>query len=563
MKVFRFTFLYLIIYILNSTFVNAQNLELEITGKDSIETTIIDSLSFKTKFIDYISLKKEIDLTYLKLQKKGYIESELISIDKNNDSVFAAKIHLNKKYNALYIYYDNKDINEKLLNEISNGITKDYFLIPISKSEETLNHLNNKVSENGSPFTSFQLKNITKRDDRDLQGELFISSTTKRVVDNIIVKGYEKFPKSFLKRFLKIKEKQPFNLTDIKQKTDGLKSLPFAKQLRDPEILFTKDSTTLFLYLEKRKSNTFDGYLGFGNNESTNKIEFNGYLNLNLINNLNFGETFSLIYKSDENEQRTFNLNTNLPYLFKSPLGINLNLDIFKKDSTYTIVNQTAKLFYQFNKKNKISSGISLTNSNNLLDNVNDLVKDYNSTFITTSFEYSNIIDNSFFPMQSYIYLQGGMGKRNIDNISTNQTSLNFKTFKIFNLNNKNSIFINLNGETLFSDNYFENELKKFGGINSIRGFEENSLFASLYAVANSEYRYSVSNTIYLHTIIDAAYYEDDINKIKEKLFGFGFGFGILTKSGLLKLGYANGLIKNQPFKLNNSKIHISLNAFF
>lgn len=421
LKVLRFIFLYLIIYIPNFTFLNAQNLALKITGKDATETNIVDSLNFKTKFIDYASLKTEIDLTHFKLQKKGYLESELISIGKKNDSVFVVKFHLNKKYDTIYIYYNNDFIDIELLKEISNNFTKDYFSIPISKSEDVLNYLNNKVSEKGLPFVSFQLENITKRSDANLEGELIVTSTNNRVVNNIIIKGYEKFPKSYLKRYLKIKKNQSFNLTDIKQKTDGFKNLPFAKQLKEPEILFTKDSTTLYLYLEKRKSNTFDGFLGFGNNETTNKIEFNGYLNLNLINNLNFGETFNLVYKSDENEQRTFNVNASLPYLFKSPLGVNLNLDLFKKDSTYTVVNQSAKLFYQFNKKNKISSGINLTRSNNLLDNSDNLIKDYNSTFITASFEYSNNTDNLIFPRQSYLHMQGGIGKRDLGNTNKSQ----------------------------------------------------------------------------------------------------------------------------------------------
>ncbi len=159
--------------------------------------------------------------------------------------------------------------------------------------------------------------------------------------------------------------------------------------------------------------------------------------------------------------------------------------------------------------------------------------------------------------------MEGGLGSREFENLKQDQSSIKFKTYKIFNLNDKNSIYLNVNGDILFSDNYFFNELKRFGGINSIRGFEENSLFASLYSVINSEYRYSLNNTIYIHSIIDWAYYENDINQIKEKLFGFGFGLGIATRAGLLKLNYANGLSENQPFKFSNSKIHISLNAFF
>ena len=61
----------------------------------------------------------------------------------------------------------------------------------------------------------------------------------------------------------------------------------------------------------------------------------------------------------------------------------------------------------------------------------------------------------------------------------------------------------------------------------------------------------------------DAAYFENDITNTKNKLFGFGVGFGLLTKAGLFKLNYSSGKTENIPFKLSNSKIHVSLTATF
>ena len=115
----------------------------------------------------------------------------------------------------------------------------------------------------------------------------------------------------------------------------------------------------------------------------------------------------------------------------------------------------------------------------------------------------------------------------------------------------------------MFSDTYFENELLRFGGINSVRGFEENSFMASLFGVINTEYRYQLNNNIYIHSIIDLAYFENKITVQKEKLYGFGFGFGLLTKAGLFKMNYANGKSEHQQFKFANSKIHLSLIADF
>ncbi|RLD29090.1 MAG: hypothetical protein DRI75_04645 [Bacteroidetes bacterium] len=544
---------------------NAQHLNLIIKGSDSLETIVIDSLNYKKKFSDFKSLKSEIESLHLKLQKLGYIENKLISNAKKNDSIYVAKFSLNKKYYTIYIYYDKNLFSKEILESISDKVTTEYFITTILKTEDILNYINSKIVDDGQPFASLKLVNLKKKDDTNIQAELIISEDKKRSIDNIIVKGYENFPKSYLKHFLKIRNKDAFSLNYIKDKTEALNSLPFASQIKPPEILFTKDSTTVYLYLEKTKSNNFDGFLGFGTNETTNKIEFDGYLNLNLINNLNYGESFNLVYKSDENEQKTFEVNFNLPYIFGSAIGTEFALNIFKKDSTFTTVNQSANLFYQINDKQKIGLGIEGIQSNNLLDdNLTETIQDYNSVFYNLNYEYIKIQKyNLLFPINFVFAFRIGLGNRNFESTSEKQMLFNFNTFKIFNLNTKNSIYLRINGAGINSDNFLTNELVRFGGIKSIRGFEENSLIASLYSVLNTEYRYQLNNNIYIHTIFDATYFENEITKTKEKLFAFGLGFGINTKAGLLKFNYANGKSKNQKFKLSDSKIHLSLSTIF
>ena len=339
----------------------------------------------------------------------------------------------------------------------------------------------------------------------------------------------------------------------------------FANEIKSPEILFSKDSTTLYLYLEKTKSNAFDGFLGFGTNEETNKLEFDGYLNLNLTNNLNFGESFRLLYKSDENDQKTFETNISLPYLFKTPIGADLLLRIFKRDSSFTTVNQSGKLHYQVNSMNKLYAGVISTESNNLLNkNTSTSIPDYKTLHYTFAYQYLKPEPNDqLFQIRSKIFLEFGSGNRKTNSSIEKQTTYTLDAFKIFTLNYKNSIYLRVNGSNLISDTYFENELLRFGGINSIRGFEENSIFATFFSTLNTEYRFKLNNSIYLHSIIDAGYFEDKTLNTKEKLFGYGFGFGILTKAGLLKFNYANGKNENTQFKLTNSKIHLSLTAKF
>ena len=553
---------FLIIYILFSTEAFCQRLTLNITGKNEAETQIIDSLNYLKTHKDILSITTEAEYIQQNIFKKGYIENEVSELLKINDSLFLVEMSLNRKFNSIHIYYDTTLIERPILNQISKHVFNDYFELSFSEVENALSFINSKISEEGRPFSKLQLENVSIKNETTLKAQLNIeSSEEKRKINNVIIKGYEKFPRSYLKHYLKIKTGQVFDLNIIKRKTTQLNDLRFANQIKSPEVLFSKDSTSLYIYLKKSQSNTFDGFLGFGTNEDTNNIEFDGYLNLNLTNNLNFGESFQLLYKSDENDQKTFDINATLPYLFKTPIGADFQLRIFKRDSSFTTVNQSAKLHYQINSKHKIYAGLTNLESNNLLStNTASNISDYKTAYYTLAYQYIKPQAlNLLFPINSALYIETYFGNRKQTNISQKQTQFTIDASKIFNLNNKNSFYTRVNGASLSSDDYLENELYRFGGINSIRGFEENSLYASLYGLINTEYRYQVSPSIYIHTIMDAAYYENKIIKTKDKLFGYGFGFGIITKAGLFKFNYANGKLRNQKFKLSNSKIHISI----
>ena len=337
----------------------------------------------------------------------------------------------------------------------------------------------------------------------------------------------------------------------------------FAKQIRPAEVLFTQDTTRVYLYLEKIKSNRFDGFLGFGSDENSGALELNGYLNLNLINNLNFGESFRLNYRTDENDLKTFQTQLTLPYLFKSPIGSELELNIFKKDSTFTTAEHAINLFYQVNPKQKVFLGIRSTQSNALGQETNSNLVDYKTNAYELKYTYQQRTpQNLLFPLSGYLELRLSRSKRKTINTTTNQILYLLNASKIFNLNQKNSFYLNLQLQGIDSDTYLFNELIRFGGINSMRGFEENSINTSGLGILVSEYRYQLSPTLYIHSIIDAGYFEAP-GQSDQKLYGFGFGFGLLTDAGLLKFNLANGQLENQNFMFSDSKIHLSLRTTF
>ena len=380
-----------------------------------------------------------------------------------------------------------------------------------------------------------------------------------------MIKGYEKFPKSFLKYYGGIKIGKPFNKEKVIVQSEALNSLGFANNIKPPEALFKKDSTTIYFYLEKQKDNLFDGILGFSTDEDTQKLILNGYLNLELNNNLNYGEQFILNYKADGNDQQNFRVKATLPYLLKSPFGLGLELIIFKRDSTFVTTEQEARISYQINPATNSYIGYKGYGSSNLLDESIEVsvIEDYESKYIVAGASFIKHQGNILFPIKSNLILESEIGSREQKDLKESQLRLLGTINHIFNLNYKNSVFLQNITKVLTSDSYLTNEIFRFGGVNSIRGFNENSIDASLFSVLNTEYRYQFNDGIYIHSIIDLAYFENKVLTIKEKLYSFGIGIGMQTKAGVIRFNLANGNTENQDFDFSNTKIHLSISSRF
>jgi outer membrane protein assembly factor BamA len=540
-------------------------LYLNFKAQDSISQSTIDSLDLNATFINYLNLKKEADALHYSLETIGFIENELRSLQKKNDSTYIALYHLGPKYKSIQLYYSKKDFSKKELLQVSKKVTDSYFILPFNTIESSITKLNSLKTENGNAFARIKLENITKKKKGSLSANIVVVNGRSRTIDSIIVKGYEKISKSHIKYYAGIKNGNKFNKSKLIEKNNILNSLGFVSVTKPPEILFKKDATIVYLYLKKEKNNLFDGILGFATDEDSQKLIFNGYLNLELNNNLNFGEQFLLNYKADGNDQQNFRARLTLPYLFNTPFGLITELKIFKRDSTFSTSDQLIKVRYQINPTSKTYLGYKAYESSNLRkDNaINIDVEDYTSKFLLAGLSYTKTQNNILFPIKSKFHLDTEIGSKETKTTTESQIRASLLFYYIFNLNYKNSIYLKNNTKAVNSDSYLVNELFRFGGINSIRGFNENSIDASFYSVLNSEYRYQFNQDVYIHSIIDFAYFENQITALKQKLYSFGIGIGLQTSAGIIKFSIANGNAENQDFNFSNTKIHISISSKF
>ena len=553
----RFTLTFMLFICLTSF--GQKNMYLKISGANDKQNKVIDSITYSKSFRNAKGVVDETNLFSSKLEKLGFLEQQILESGKKNDSTFLYRYDIGLKTNFIHIY-----IGENFSGEMENlfDTKSDTLKLPFQESESFLNAIVKKLEVKGFSMAKVKLVNV-KNKDGFVTADLNISTEQKRQLNDIAINGYDKFPEGHKKNLKRIYRNKVFNQQNLEKLYKDIEQYRFVKQTKYPEILFTKDSTKVYVYLKKAKANTFDGFIGFSNDENS-KVIFNGYLDLTLNNILNSGEKLALYWKSNGEDQKTFNLGVELPYIFKSPIGLKAQLNIFKQDSTFQNTQTSIDLGYYFNYNTRLYLGYQSAESSDI-NNVNtSTLSDFENQFITSTFEFVNFKPDDFlFPERSNYVIKLGTGKRESQFQSNNQFfgSLNLK--HNFYLNDKNVVNIKSQNFYLQSEEYIINELYRFGGINSIRGFNENSLQGNVFSSILTEYRYILSSNIYVHSIIDYAYYQDKTTNIKDNLLGLGFGFGLLTKNGLLNLVYANGSTKEQAIKLSNSIVHISLKATF
>ncbi len=537
----------------------SQKLNLKITAGSQSELKTIDSIGYSKKHSNAKSIVDEANGLSEKLKRFGFLENEIQENKKENDSTFLFRFRLGPKTKSIHIYL-GKESELRRLGIIENS--EDTLKLPFSETENFLNTALASLERKGYPLAKLQLINL-KKQKNILSADLKFEIEKQRQVNDIVINGYDKFPEGHKKEIKRRYRNKVFNQQSLKNIHEDFNQFQFVTQTKYPEILFMNDTTKVYVYVEKSKPNRFDGFIGFGNDDKGD-MKINGYLDLLLVNSLNVGERFNLYWKSDGNDQKTFNANIELPYIFKSPLGIKAQLNIFKQDSTFQNTQTAIDLGYYFNYNTRLYIGYQSTESNDIQNLNSSTLRDFDNSFITSNFEFTKFKSDDFlFPDKILLNVKAGIGSRDTENSKNSQFFANIDLRHNLYLNDKNIIALRSQNFLLQSDSYITNELFRFGGINSIRGFNENSLQANLYSSILTEYRYVLAPTIYVHSIIDFGYYQDKTTDNDGNLLGLGFGFGLLTKNGLFNIVYANGSTGDQQIKLSNSIVHISFKAKF
>lgn len=540
-----------------------QNLELNIAASDSIQTTTLNEISFIKKHALKKDVLDEVDRILQQVKKRGFFTARIDSISKA-DKTFSAHFNLGKKTNKIIIINKLKPEERTKLYGApqTSELAIDSIKIKTNEFDEFTNQLLEQIDKIGKSFSEISYINPILKNDT-LIIELTISDSSNRKIDKVIVKGYDEFPEKFIKRFYKINKLSIFSKKRLEEVSQVTKNLNFVLEKKKPEVLFKKDSTHVYLFLDKLETSSFDGIVNFASKEDGQGLLLNGNLDLKLTNILNTGENFELFWNKVAQEKSEFKINAVIPYIYHSFLSAEIGFNLYRQDSTFLNTSFNLKTEYDLSRRSKASLVYSNEKSSYLLSTTENNLDSYSNYFIGTGYQLKNISNTDLYKNDFGLELYASLGKRKTTLVDVNQFKL--KLLTLINLKTSQKSYLNIKTESqmLFSNNYLVNELYRIGGANSIRGLNEQSIYTNRFLYTNIEYRFLTSVVSYLYSITDIGFYNESISTKTRNALGLGGGYRFKLNNNFIDLGYVIGGYSDTEMNLNNSKLIVKWTTFF
>jgi len=497
----------------------------------------------------------------LKLQKMGYLQNKLDTLIKT-DTLYTAFFIPGHRIERIILKYP-RSLHELFNSNKEWATGSETITLPFEDLENLMLQVTDYYAGNSQPFAEVFLE-VIEIEASELRANLAVSETYTRTIDEIVINGYPEFPAGFKKHALGITVGEPFSKKNVDLSSVAVQNIPFVSETKPPEVLFTKDSTSIYYFFEKKRSSSFDGLVGFSNDRENDKLIFNGYLFLSLENIFNRGESISLKWQNNGNDRKEIDLRARLPFVFQSAFSPEFSFNLYQQDSTFNNINFNFNLFYKLRRRSELAALFNYTESNDLLQaSADSSLSSFKTRALGLAF-ISTEKEGSFPDWHDYeLTTKVFWANRSTEEDTEKQYRIELMANKIWTFNPRHSLFTQAQGKYLASDTYFYNELFRIGGIQTLRGFGEESLLTNLYGIFNIEYRYKTSPSSFFHSITDIGYLENEILNENTKILSLGLGYSFLTKIGRIHLAYALARTDKVDFDFNNSNLHLNIVNYF
>ena len=572
---------------------------LKLSGNEVV-LNIISSDTAQSLFKQYSladSLAVATTLNHLidSLQQANFLTASIDSLSKQ-DSNYFAYLFLGKKYTAFQI--ENGNIESTILEKA--GL--------VTSFNQPLNYLQLKALQenllefsenNGYPFATVRVSDLVIQGEK-VVGKLFWQKGKLIRLGNLKTEGQGALNNLYLENYLGLKKGNLYRKDKIIAASEKLQELPFIKEDRSPNVQFKGNEATVNLFISPKKANRFDFLIGvLPNNRVTGKVLITADIEAEFQNQFNKGERIYFDFEQLRPETQQLTLETNYPYLLNTPLGVDFKFGLYKRDSTYRDLIWDIGLQYLFEGGNYLKAFSKNIASTLLAIDENAIIRnrqlpanlDIKNTAFGLAYQLEKL-DYRFNPRTGWlVQLEGSAGFKTIKrnnkitdlqdennpsfSFSTLYDNLDLNTFqyqliggvdKYFAIQKRSTLKTSIHGATIISENpILRNEQFRIGGNQLLRGFDEQSIFATSYLLGTLEYRYLIGQNSYFFLFGDMAYIE---NKTTENNFinrpvGVGAGMTFETKAGIFGISYALGKLEDAAFEFRAAKVHFGFVSLF
>jgi outer membrane protein assembly factor BamA len=558
---------------------DAQRYSLSLTaGKDQ---ALLDKIGYQRSFATKPAMEKELRKVLLACYDNAYL---LAGYDSIFSDSLTAKAFLSFGEQYRWAKLRKGNVDEGVLSEIGFR-EKLYANKPVNyKSVRRIRErLIRYYENNGYPFASVKLDSIEISGNM-ISAALSLEKHTEEKIDSVIIKGSAKIAPVYIYNYLGIKPKDRYNEAQLVKVNARLRELPFITMSKPSTVIFTDRYNKLTLFLDKKRASQFDGILGILPDNKTGKVLFTGDVRLKLQNGLSHGELIELNWRRLQTQTQDLKVHIVYPFILRTPFGVDYNFKLYKKDTTYLDVNQNVGLQYLLIGGNFLKVFYSNKTSN--------LLSTKGLEYATTLPAYADVrvnmygiglryekLDYRLNPRRGFtVTVNASAGTKHIkqnanlnpvayENLKLNSAQYNadLEGALFFPLASRSTVMLGNQTAFLYSETMFQNELFRIGGLKSLRGFDEESIFASTYSIMTLEYRFILEQNSYIYLFGDGAWYEN--NNVKEYVtdqpFGFGAGISFETKAGIFSINYALGKQFSNPIALKSGKIHFGIVNYF
>ncbi len=524
-------------------------------------------------FTDSLSRSKELQRIITEIQSVGFVELNIDSslFSKYNLLVF---INLGEKYIWKSLEFNTSEwkMLQSLKLESQEFDSRDFnYLELLALQEDIIIRFENS----GYPFASIRLDDIIILN-KQIEAKLIIDKGPLIIIDTILNIGFNNISSGFIQQYLGVKIGEEYDESKIARISKRIKRLDFLQEKEAFRIDFTDESASIFMNLMEKRNNQFSGIMGFQPNPVTKKLQFTGNLNLKLVNRFGRGERLSLRWESPGNESQFLEVSMMYPYVFNSVFGLGLDFKIDKRDTSFVNLEYKPSVLFALGGQDYISVYGHFFKSNNLISNETVQRTDNQSDVNSQTFGLGlniNHLNDFYNPRSGYsFFINIDAGKKQyVQHIGEQSNTIDEmlirgnSIIKVFiPLFKRQTIYFANKNAIIQSNSIMINEQYKIGGFKLLRGFDEQSLFASFYNVSTVEYRFLLDEYSYLGAFYDIAQIVNPYSVTQTGVYqSFGISFNFATKAGIFGLSYAIGKYEEGNFEFGQAKIHFGYMAVF